>query len=318
MSNQMTFLDSLSATSLPELQAGRLLSGSLDGQKASLLVPVVVHASHLVPPAVALVPPTPDTCGPSYSSSSANAAPSVSRGRSRSSASKSHPQRLSELSLRLLSLSRFKQAISVKQTSSQNDSLKAALSTTIKGGSLEYDQTWNRKVTPCGAVYWAHTASARRISDNASTGWQTPSAMMSSSGRKISGEPNLFGEALLAGWPTARANDGTGSKEPPNRKGGPSLKQVAGWSTPTTRDHKDGGGDLSASMVRKDGKIRNDTISRQAFGIHSILSTAQTENRGALNPNLPRWLQGYPVEWCQAAIRALRKLKTVRKAALRD
>lgn len=36
------------------------------------------------------------------------------------------------------------------------------------------------------------------------------------------------------------------------------------WSTPTTRDHKDTG-DLSGSMVRKDGKLRNDTVPRQAF-----------------------------------------------------
>ena len=38
------------------------------------------------------------------------------------------------------------------------------------------------------------------------------------------------------------------------------------WSTPTTRDHKDTG-DLNGSMVRKDGKLRNDTVPRQAFMI---------------------------------------------------
>lgn len=37
-----------------------------------------------------------------------------------------------------------------------------------------------------------------------------------------------------------------------------------GWATPTTRDHKDTG-DLDKSMVRKDGKVRNDTVPRQAF-----------------------------------------------------
>jgi hypothetical protein len=39
-----------------------------------------------------------------------------------------------------------------------------------------------------------------------------------------------------------------------------------GWPTTTTRDHKDTG-DLSQSMVRKDGKPRNDTLGRVAFGL---------------------------------------------------
>src|SRR5690606_15375056 len=36
------------------------------------------------------------------------------------------------------------------------------------------------------------------------------------------------------------------------------------WPTPTTRDHKDTG-DLSGSMYRKDGKLRDDTVPRVAW-----------------------------------------------------
>lgn len=41
-------------------------------------------------------------------------------------------------------------------------------------GSMEYRQTWKEKVTPLGRSYWVLIASARPISDNASTGWPTP------------------------------------------------------------------------------------------------------------------------------------------------
>lgn len=43
-----------------------------------------------------------------------------------------------------------------------------------------------------------------------------------------------------------------------------SDKGCIGWPTPTTRDYKDTG-DLSKSMVRKDGKSRMDTVPRHAF-----------------------------------------------------
>lgn len=39
---------------------------------------------------------------------------------------------------------------------------------------------------------------------------------------------------------------------------------LSAWSTPTTRDHKDTG-DLEKSMYRKSGKLRDDTVPRQAW-----------------------------------------------------
>ena len=43
-----------------------------------------------------------------------------------------------------------------------------------------------------------------------------------------------------------------------------SETDFTGWPTPTTRDHKDTG-DLSKSMLRRDGKLRHDTVPRLAF-----------------------------------------------------
>src|SRR5574343_1072870 len=59
---------------------------------------------------------------------------------------------------------------SVNLQSSLENKLRQLLGT---DGSMEYSQTWRRKATPAGRQYWAHTASAHRISDNASTGWPT-------------------------------------------------------------------------------------------------------------------------------------------------
>lgn len=45
-------------------------------------------------------------------------------------------------------------------------------------GSTVYVQTWRRKITPSGRVYWAHIASAHPTYGNACIGWQTPRAAL--------------------------------------------------------------------------------------------------------------------------------------------
>jgi MFS family permease len=63
------------------------------------------------------------------------------------------------------------------------------------------------------------------------------------------------------------------------------------------------------SGVRKDELL----IGGLMRGPASTSSPAPTGKRGALNPALPRWLQGYPVEWCQAAILAERATPKTRQ-----
>lgn len=104
------------------------------------------------------------------------------------------------------------------------------------------------------------------------TGWPTSRAEdAESSGMRWSrGKADTLTAVAthLASWTTPAATDGKrGGKGITEQMTGQSLTQhaqIAGWSTPTTRDFKDTG-DLSGSMIRADGKVRDDTVPRQAF-----------------------------------------------------
>jgi hypothetical protein len=99
------------------------------------------------------------------------------------------------------------------------------------------------------------------------------------------------------GWPTPVMNDETGSTHCYTGTDGIALKLPgAAWSTIATRDWKDSG-DLTKSMVRRDGKTRLDRLGFQAF-----ISTAKMGNPGSLNPALSRWLMGYPPAWDACAV----------------
>jgi hypothetical protein len=140
---------------------------------------------------------------------------------------------------------------SVALTSSLVSRLRGRLDS---AGSMEYRQTWREKTTPAGMSYWAHTASARPISDNDCSGWPPPNVPLG--GRAQSIETTLSGKrpngtkaqlglenvAQLAGWPTptsALADKSVRSLEGGIKKAlrskGPDLAAVAclaGWPTP--------------------------------------------------------------------------------------
>ena len=67
------------------------------------------------------------------------------------------------------------------------------------------------------------------------------------------------------------------------------------WATPTAREYKENGLDLT--KTRKDGKKRDDGLTRQ-------VSLKQGLNRGGrLNPEWVEWLMGWPIGWtaCEPA-----------------
>ncbi len=315
--------DTPNATSSAELEAGRLPCDLPDGTQLSLFGLEVVPASRSRRPAKGKARKTNGTSGPSSSDSPKAAA------RKRYLASKSHPQKLSALSLRLLSLSRFRTAITPERTSSLNDSLKATASITGLGGSIEYKQTWRERITPSGLRFWEHTASGRRTSDNGCTGWPTPNVPnrgpeMDKSGRPASGGIDLQSTAMLAGWATPRATDG--SKGGPNQTGGalPADAALAGWATTSARDWKDGRASqetmdrnsrpLNEQVVMLAGWATPQTTEHQAankrgnlklngevqlLGPTSPSSTAETAKPGGyqLNASFSRWLMGFNESW---------------------
>jgi len=92
----------------------------------------------------------------------------------------------------------------------------------------------------------------------------------------------------LSSWPTSRANDGTGPQQPPNRTGGPSLKQVAAITGP--------------ARITADGELLTG-------------STAKMESGGQLNPAHSRWIMGYPPAWDDCAVTAMPSSRRSRKSS---
>lgn len=276
----MTSRDSHSATGSRVLAAGQRHFDWQDGAMTEQCGQVPAPASHSPPPADSEGLQMHGTSGQSGSASSKPAA------RRSSSASKSHPQKLSARSLRLLSLTRFSGAITPPPTDTQTDSLNRNLLGQIVGGSMEYVETWKGRITPCGRRYWAHTASGRRTSDRDCGGSE-------------------------AGWPTPQAKEQDETSEKKVSRGahaGLNLRNAAelvfpaGWVTPSARDHKDTPG-MAAESTNNDGTTRQrvDQLPRQVYhllpGMEPSGSNAETEKRGVLSPDLSRWLMGYPAVW---------------------
>lgn len=115
----------------------------------------------------------------------------------------------------------------------------------------------------------------------------------------------LAHQAALAGYPTQIDQD---AKHSGHAKSGPGnamkLAYLAGFATPTIRDHKDGSNvtGWSTPVAADDGhKV---TIASHQPGliglVHGAITTSspsETASAGVLNPELSRWLQAYPAAW---------------------
>lgn len=157
---------------------------------------------------------------------------------------------------------------------------------TASVGSILYRLTWKERVTPSGRPICALRASAwsgkKAKPGNGYSGPFTIAAIPSSEpcfailpvslAQEISAmvESISGSDHILSGWPTPTTADASGGGQAKRAMGetrhGSNLNDFAmltGWTTTTTRDHKDTPG---MTAKRSDtGKDRNDQLPRQAY-----------------------------------------------------
>jgi hypothetical protein len=291
MSNHQTLRASPKRTFLPELGGGVSPSSLQGGLQMPLFSLGVAPASRSAPLANMEEPTTPVTSGLS-----------------------------SNVSLRSVSLQ-----------SSLESRLRAALDV---DGSPEYALTWKQWAMPSGLPICALRASARRTSEAGSGGWPTPDTSNVGDGtpyevqnqamqdrRARTKKAVAAGEVLAgsgrsmvlqmaaqaAGWNTPRATDGTNGG--PNQAGGAlphDAAQAAGWPTPSAKQFEQDPEAWEARRQRNLAKGYNGNgqgatldiaAKTAASGTMQSPSPASTASRGVLNPELPRWLMGFPAEW---------------------
>jgi hypothetical protein len=148
--------------------------------------------------------------------------------------------------------------------------------------------------------------------------WVSPQAADAHGSGAHQHTASLCKQARTASWPTPNTPSGGRSVDPSQmsatgltpdgRKHTVSLEHVAkfaGWPTPMAGTP--GTATYSGTTDSDSARITRDLV--QPSGPTVTGSPASTAKRGRLNAAHSRWLQGYPVVWCQTAIQASRRLK---------
>lgn len=197
-------------------------------------------------------------------------------------------------------------------------------------GSPEYSLTWKEWAISGQEPICALRASGHRISGNGCGGWPTPTCTepdeqpeekiarhkmlnerAKALGKSGPGPALSLGAAVhLSGWPTPgedNANNAYGHKGT-DYSDLPTTAQAAGWLTPPANEDAAGlpGSKMQAMLV---SQCKLADLNGRDSGQPQSGTPAATAKPAALNPAFSRWLQGYPVGWCQAAIKAFRKMK---------
>ncbi len=181
------------------------------------------------------------------------------------------------------------------------------------GGLTMFIQGWKQKVTPSGRRYCQLAVSARPTDASACGLWPTVTTQdnVQQTGQYGKKGGTTLGAAARNLWPTPKASTaGPDFAKLERSATGISLQTAVAlslWATPRSSDHKGGG----ATVMRKDGKLRNDTLMYQTerFGPERVGQGAPTQSNGSLHPAFPCWLMGFPTAALSSMLSAMQSFR---------